>query len=476
MAITKVSYDGEAIIEADIIINDAVTFSGSSGSGNYLGDVLTHELGHFSGLGHSQVHGSTMFYSLNKGQATLHDDDISGVKHLYGSGYAEISGTVVGGNNVGVFGAHVQAISSSDGEVKSATISESDGTFTISNLSSDDTYLIFIEPLDAISNLPSHYKTVKNNFCLSSAEYRGTFLQSCRRSEEGKPQGVKISSNSVVNVGQITIGCDLSVPVDYMLNKPSTTNAIDIVDYYGNAGEVVTGYFSNDEASTSAADEYEIDLQDFTVPTGDIYLDIKIVSQSLYSPIRNTLSSITETLEFDNASDIYGLYYDTDGNPDLDVVGRIKLDATPSNNVFKFKVTPERLSDFVISKPFSVDSFLPSSDSYKDDMNFYMMILTVSKKESGVFSKISEKTFNFQDNSSCTDAPLTYSVSESSQRKSAALAELQKRKNQKDPEILSCGTVGSSGGPSSGAGGFMFAFALGLILTILAKHINLHQI
>ena len=92
--------------------------------------------------------------------------------------------------------------------------------------------------MDAISNLPTHYKTVRNNFCLSSAEYRGTFLQSCRRSEEGKPQGVKVSSNSNVNVGSISIKCDLSVPVDYMLNKPNTTNAMDIVDYYRNTGEI----------------------------------------------------------------------------------------------------------------------------------------------------------------------------------------------------------------------------------------------
>lgn len=475
LAITKVSYDGEKIVEADVIINDAVSFSGTAGSANYIGDVLTHELGHFVGLGHSQVHGSTMFYSLNNGQDSLHDDDIAGIKHLYNSGGAEISGTVVGGNSVGVFGAHVQAISSEDGEVKAAAISESDGSFIISGLSTTDTYFLYVEPLDAVSNLPTHYETVRNNFCLSSGSYRGTFLQSCRRSEEGRPQGVSVTGSGVVNVGNVSIGCDLSVPVSYMQNKPSTTNSIDAVDYYGNAGDVVVGYFSEDEASSNTADEYEIDLQNYTVPSGDIYLDIKIVSQSLYSPIRTTLSSISETIEFESSPDMYGLYYDEDGNPDLDVTGRIKLDSTPSNNVFKFKVTPEKLSDFIGSKPFSVDSFLPSSSNYQDDMNFYMMILTVSKKESGVYTKISEKSFSYQDNSSCIDAPLAYAVSESSQQKSSALEELEKRKNQKDPEILSCGTVGGPGGPSSGVGGFIFAFALGVLMAGLTKSINLHQ-
>lgn len=119
LGVTKVSFEQSSgvIIEADILINDSVFFTSIAGSGNYIGDVLTHELGHFLGLGHSQVHGSTMFYSLSNGQYTLDHDDISGVEHLYSSSSSEITGTVVGGSGIGVFGAHVQAISASTGKV-----------------------------------------------------------------------------------------------------------------------------------------------------------------------------------------------------------------------------------------------------------------------------------------------------------------------------------------------------------------------
>lgn len=474
LAITKISYSGDQIVEADVVINDGVAFSAVDGSGNYIGDVLNHELGHFVGLGHSQVHSSTMFYSLYSGQSTLHEDDIAGVRHLYSTNYSEISGTVVGGNKIGIFGAHVQAIAASDGEVIAATISESDGSFLLSGLSSKGTYYLFVEPLGAISNMPNHYKTARDNFCLSQTSYRGSFFQSCRRSEDGRPQGISIGGLAKVNVGNVSIGCDLTVPVSYMQNKPSLTNSIDIVDAFGNAGDVVVGYFNENEADGNITDEYEIDLRDFVVPTGDIYLDIKLVSQKLYSPIRLTLSSISETIDFDRSADAYGLYYDDDGNPDLDVIGRIKLSSTASSNMFKFSITPEKLSNFIVSKPFTIDTFLPSSSDYQDDMNFYMMILTLSKKESGVFTKISEKSYNLQDNSTCIDGPLAYSVSESSQTKSAALAELEKRLNQKDPQILSCGTVGMGGpgGPSSGAGGFIFAFLLGLVLSNFRQFIR----
>lgn len=471
LGITKVSFEQSTgkIVEADILINDSVFFSSSTNSGNYIGDILTHELGHLIGLGHSQVHSSTMFYSLANGQDVLDHDDIAAVKHLYSTSSSEITGKVIGGSGIGIFGAHVQAISSETGEVKSAAISESDGSFIISGLSQNDTYYLYIEPLEGVENFPSHYGTVRDNFCLSESRYRGTFFQSCRRSDEGKPQGVATGSSSSISVGNITIGCDLSVPVSYMQNKSGGINEINIIDAFGNAGDALTGYFSEDEVSSSYSDEFEIDLSNYTVPSGDIYLDIKLVYQKLYSPMRLSVTSMTETVEFDSVADGYGLYYDSDGNPDLDVVARIKLDSTPSNNVFKFKVTPEKISDFIVSKPFTVESFFPSSSEFLDEMNFYLMIMTVSKKELGVFTKVSEKSYNFQDNSSCIDAPQAYSVSENSQTKSSALEELEKRKKQQDPEILSCGTVSGPGGPPSGASGFLMAFMIGAAMACFPR-------
>ena len=483
LAVTKVSFEEStgSILEADILINDIYTFDSDLGDPNYIGDVLTHEFGHLSGLGHSQVQHSSMFYSLVKGQNTFHHDDISGVKHLYKASSYEISGTVVGGTGIGVFGAHVQAIANSSGEVAAAAVSESDGSFIIAGLSNTETYYLYIEPLDSISNLPSHYSTVKNNFCLSGSSYRGTFFQSCRRSEEGKPQGISLAAGSK-NVGSITIGCDLSAPVSYMENKPSVSNVIDIVGSSRNAGEVLTGYFSTNQADNNLTDEFEIDLSSYSIPAGDISLDIKVVSQQLYSSSRLSLSSGSEALVIDSLFPVDGdgLYFDSDGNPDLDLVGRIDLSTVADKSSIKFTITPESLtgtSGFINSispTSYTEESFLPNTADYRDEMKFYLLIMTISKRESGVYTVISEKSYNLQDNLRCIDGPGTYSVTEGSSTKSAALQELEKRKNAKGPAILSCGTVGPPSGPGSGSGsgGFMVAFLLGAVMAVSGRFVR----
>ena len=48
------------IVEADIIINDLTPFTTTKKALDYLGNIVSHELGHFLGLGHGQVPGSTM--------------------------------------------------------------------------------------------------------------------------------------------------------------------------------------------------------------------------------------------------------------------------------------------------------------------------------------------------------------------------------------------------------------------------------
>jgi hypothetical protein len=53
-----------------------------------LENVITHEAGHFLGLGHSGVDGSTMFASADAGETikrTLEADDIAGICSIYGA-------------------------------------------------------------------------------------------------------------------------------------------------------------------------------------------------------------------------------------------------------------------------------------------------------------------------------------------------------------------------------------------------------
>ena len=75
------SHSGQ-LLESDIIINGMISFSKSENGFQYLGDVLTHELGHLLGLSHSEVLNSTMHYQWDYFQSSLSKDDISAIYSL----------------------------------------------------------------------------------------------------------------------------------------------------------------------------------------------------------------------------------------------------------------------------------------------------------------------------------------------------------------------------------------------------------
>lgn len=157
---TRVFYDQETgeIIEADIAINPhpigahgtPLQFSTDGTPGTYdLESTLMHEIGHFLGLEHSNVIGSTMqphqgvngTYKLPAfTERTLSEDDRTKLLSLYGSmeGLSAIEGKLtnssLGGYPIPLQGAHVWVEESSSGRVVASGVSTANGNYRIESI------------------------------------------------------------------------------------------------------------------------------------------------------------------------------------------------------------------------------------------------------------------------------------------------------------------------------------------------------
>ncbi|MDX6269948.1 MAG: hypothetical protein QOD28_1171 [Acidobacteriota bacterium] len=166
---TRVVFDSAGrITEADLALNPRVSFSTDGTSNTYdLESTFVHELGHLLGLDHSGVVGSSMqprqglnFIDPSHTMRTLSDDDLAGIRSIYGQRFASAVGSIAGQVNYGA-GAHVWAENFYTGRVAGSSITKSDGTYRIDQLPPTD-YRVFVEYLDEpvfareISNSPPY--------------------------------------------------------------------------------------------------------------------------------------------------------------------------------------------------------------------------------------------------------------------------------------------------------------------------------
>jgi len=149
-AITRLFFDASGrITEADIVLNPTARFTTDGSPGSFdLEATLTHEAGHFLGLGHSGIVGATMHRHQGKNgtfalpaiySRTLSSDDRAGIRFLYGSGtklgerFGSLEGRLVEAQPAGLdlTGAHVWIESSVTGEVIAGIETDKMGRFSI---------------------------------------------------------------------------------------------------------------------------------------------------------------------------------------------------------------------------------------------------------------------------------------------------------------------------------------------------------
>lgn len=461
IGITEISYNqAGAIGKAVVLLNDNYTFTNqtsSFGAGSiYLGDVVTHELGHFMGLSHSEVLSSSMFYTSFPGQSTISSDDRSGLIQKYLGSVGSITGKVQGGNHVGVLGVHVQAISRTTGE-SVGTITDESGNFTMKGLNLDDTYYIYTSPLKHIESLPGYFSNVQKEFCPGT--YTGSFFSACGREYEGFPQGITLKTgNESVDIGVVTINCGLKANEDYSYEKlQSSFGPVTIWDSSESSvrEKAFVGYFNKMSGSSwTSWETLHLDLSGIsTAVARDLkinFLSHPFGNQLEYEMriLKNSVAIGTSTISNSLALGTYN----------TDMSQFIPLSLSSSSNVFDIQVRARKLGTSMIPLTF------PSPSLFTTDSHLpYLLIVGLWDGATPLFNT----SAYLSDNESCLDAPFTYKVQQSQSSSSESALS-----GQSDAGVGagSCGTIEP---PDRGGPGSSFPLmVLGFVLALLTGHLG----
>ena len=460
VGITEVSYGSSGVINtATIFLNEedydfTATPGLVPGDTIYLKDVITHELGHFLGLAHSEVLNSSMFYQTFPGQSELAADDIAGMRAKYDAGYGKIYGHVLGGNHIGILGVHVQAISRKKGE-SIAAITDENGYFEIVGLDLNDTYYLYTSRLKNLDALPSYLANVQDVFCPSA--YVASFFSQCGRENDGIAQGISLSSvQTEVNIGKVSINCGLKIQEDYVYEKlQSTFSPIEIFNYAlePRMEKSYVGFFKPSELTTisfTASDKFLIDLSGYTL-TANKFLKIRLISQ----PLGNAVEYLM-TVRKSNSSvtNFYGKTQFAEGTLNLDLVATETL-ANGLANVFEIEVKAKKLT--TLASTYSIPDFL----NFGSLQNLpYLLIMSIED----VSGPVIDTGLLLSDNASCLDAPYTFAV-----EKSTAATDEVDRSQALASSAASCGTIDPPSGPGSGP--FLGLLSLGFILSVLPSRL-----
>lgn len=444
LAITSLQYSDDTgdISEGKIIINDSsfapfdlVAYKNVSDSDEtYLGNIISHELGHLLGLDHSEVIGSAMFYSVFKGQNIISDDDKNGFKDLYNTlKDKKISGIVVAQNFVPAFGVHIRLYDKETNKVLQGQITNSEGQFEFKNVPSGK-YFITVDRLynpDAISITED---ATNYQICNKSDIVLAPF-GTCGNLDRGYPQVIEVTDSNI-DLGFLAINCEPKLNSGFLISKLED-------DYYEldlNQGSVFWGYVDPDQISISD-DKLKLDLREFEITPSNQVVNLKFDVSSLYNKFEaDILIKREDQLNFTSYPSGFDSIYDKKRS-DLDI--SFVLSTVEENNILYIKIVP-KLIDFTDQKDLvgTPSIFTPV---------LYHYLLSYDFESESVFT-------SYEDNSSCLEGNIFVrtgvdNLSEDEEQNSTNSAP-------------TCGTIDDRGGPQ---GPLSFLLGLSFLLILIAS-------
>lgn len=473
VGMTQLTYNSAGAIQSAVIsLNDDYIFRGTPGlypTGQvYLGDVVTHEMGHLFGMSHSEVLDSSMFYSSFSGQSTVSYDDKTGIRKKYDSGYGTIKGYVKGGNNIGVLGAHVQAISRRTGEA-SGVISDENGHFSLDGLDLEDTYYLYVSPVKNTSSLPGYFSNIQDEFC--PGKYVGSFYSACGRDSDGRPYGIDVSYlQPVVDVGSVSISCSLRTNLDYDRNKNERQyEAVELWDYAkdlsyeksfvgwfrNNSSEWVNAsWFGDTSNKWSPTDTFNIDLTGLSDASGKV-LKVALVSYPMGGQLEYEMEVFHNGTKVSGAGRKREQQLLTDTHT-IDFSSYIELSSVSAVNQFQVRLHAKLLSSSLAAATF------PSLSLFSSETHLpYLMVASLWEMTPDGLQPILNNGQILSDNSSCLDAPYTYAVTRARSTENST----QLASGTATPGT-SCGTIDP---PDDGPGGQLPLMVTGFLLAMISS-------
>lgn len=479
LGVTSISHNAESgsIISANILINQSafaatLTLDKTSTTSTkaYLGDVITHELGHFLGLGHSEITGAAMVYSIFKGQHKISSDDIAGIKKNYNlidEQLGSLSGKIVAGEEFNtIFGVNIGLFSVKKNQHIQSQLSDFNGQFYFDNLDLNDSYYMRIVPLRNKDSISSYYSTVNNRLC-GLEDFRGSFFSKCEARSKGHPQLFHFEStdNVHINIGAITIRCDESIEANYFANKYKVDNRQYSLIKYRESGALFNGFFTDYEINQGLlgkGDEYSLDLSTIDPQEnllGDLTARIGIMSTGLGSNfdfqvwIRKTGSVNWDVSSSDIDSNLKKI---TDRFID------INLSNDPGENIFDIKILPIRLAETDQVGIFSEISNTNNTVINKNNLYTVSAVVGFLSDNEFVFLE-NMNSYPYSDNLRCLDGKVSFKAT-------PLVSKGQQEDNAQQSKVLDalaagCGTISLDDDNGGGSGG-IFSFFMGICLIL----------